>query len=405
MKNKIIYTVIVLFCLLLLFIINNNGQFSDKTVIKFSSWGSKSECDIIKSVIEKFEEKNPSIKVDFIHIPQNYFQKLQLLFASGLEPDVIFINNQNIQMYINAGLLEDLTSYFSEIESDFYKEALECFKKDDRLYAVPRDISNLVIYYNKEIFQRNKIKMPLNIKNIFELRKLAKKVTTKDNFGINYEDNPIFWLYYLASNGGGIISDDLSKIIVNNKKSIEAFNLYSDMINKDNSMPTKAQMGSMTSAQMFINGKLAMYLSGRWMTPKFRETINFDWDVIKFPAPNKIYIDASGWAVAKKSKHKKEAVQLISFLSNAESESEFAKEGLIVPANKKAVFQEKNLKPANYMIFKTMLNNAKPTPVNENYAVMTDLIKEKTENIFNGTKSVQEVFDKETIIKMENLLK
>ena len=137
-------------------------------------------------------------------------------------------------MYINAGLLEDLTTYFQEIESDFYKESLECFKKGDRLYAVPRDISNLVIYYNKEIFQRNKIKMPLKIKNIFELRELAKKVTTKDNFGINYEDNPLFWLYYLASNGGGIISDNLKDIIVNKPQSIEALNLYSDMINKDN---------------------------------------------------------------------------------------------------------------------------------------------------------------------------
>ena len=236
------------------------------------------------------------------------------------------------------------------------------------------------------------------------MRKLSKKVTSENNFGINFEDNPLFWLYYAASNGGGIISDEKKEIIVNSPKTVEALNLYADMINKDHTMPSKSDIGSMTTAQMFINGRLAMYLSGRWMTPKFREMINFDWDVVEFPAPNKVYIDASGWAVAKNSKHKKEAVELIKYLSCSEAESKFAKEGLIVPANKNSLFQEKNQKPYGYSIFITMLNNAKPTPVTENYAAINDIVKEKTENIFNGKYRTEEVFDEKTINRLQALL-
>ncbi len=405
MKKNIIFLVLCLICFCIFFCISNTKNNDIRTVIKFSSWGSKSETDIIKSFIGKFEEINPDIKIDFIHIPQNYFQKIQLLFASGLEPDVVFINNQNIQMYINAGLLEDLTQYFNNIEEEFYEEALNCFKKEGKIYALPRDISNLVIYYNKDIFKQKNVKMPSKIKNIFELRELAKKVSDTKNFGINFEENPIFWLYYLSSNGGGIISDDIKKIIIDKPESIEALNLYSDMINKDRTIPSKAQVGSMTSAQMFINGKLAMYLSGRWMSPKFRKTINFDWDITEFPAANKVYIDASGWAVAKKSKHKKEAVEFIKFLSSKEAETEFAKEGLIVPANKKSILQESNEKPRSYIVFKTMLKNSKPTPVNENYAAIINIVKEKTENIFNGTKNANDAFNDETIKQMEELLK
>ncbi|MDR1327138.1 MAG: hypothetical protein LBJ74_01885, partial [Heliobacteriaceae bacterium] len=56
------------------------GRISDeRTVIRFASWGSKSEVAIIKPILSEFEARNPDIKVDFMHIPQNYFQKIHLL--------------------------------------------------------------------------------------------------------------------------------------------------------------------------------------------------------------------------------------------------------------------------------------------------------------------------------------
>ena len=77
--------------------------------IEFASWGSKSEIDIIKPILSEFEKENPDIKVEFMHIPQNYFQKIHLLFASNKAPDVIFINNLYLPLYANAGVLEPIT--------------------------------------------------------------------------------------------------------------------------------------------------------------------------------------------------------------------------------------------------------------------------------------------------------
>lgn len=62
---------------------------STKTTVQFASWGSESEISILKPILKDFEKENPDIKVDFMHIPQNYFQKyicflpqilLQMLF-------------------------------------------------------------------------------------------------------------------------------------------------------------------------------------------------------------------------------------------------------------------------------------------------------------------------------------
>ena len=91
-----------------------------REVIQFASWGSKSEIAILKPILEEFEKENPDIKVDFMHIPQNYFQKIHLLFASNTAPDVIFINNLYLPLYANAGLLEPLAA-----DDNLYRKSLE----------------------------------------------------------------------------------------------------------------------------------------------------------------------------------------------------------------------------------------------------------------------------------------
>lgn len=408
MKKCVITVIIILFILFAGIFAHKNQSRNNITTIKFSSWGSQTEIQILKNLLKEYENRNSNIKIDFIHIPQNYFQKIQLLFASNLQPDVVFFNNQNIQMYINADLLEDLTPYINK--NLFYQESINCFAKNNKIYAIPRDISSLVIYYNKDIFKKAGIIPVKKFKTLEELKNTAIKLTDKNHYGINFEEDSIFWNYYLASNGGGILSDDKKELIINKEESIDALKLYSDLINKYNAAPSKSQIGSMTTAQMFINGELAMYLSGRWMTPKFRETINFDWDIAEFPASdkNKLYIDASGWAVSKKSKNKQEAIKLIQFLSSEESLTKLGETGLIIPANieasKNIINFDKNKKPKNSYLFLEMLNTTKPTPINENYTIINDILKEKFQSLFNGTKQPDEILDNNTINKLERLL-
>ncbi len=402
MKKLLVFIIVIFFIIFAL--PKKTGE--DKVVLRFSSWGSQSEVVILKKLIQEFEDSNKDIKIDFIHVPQNYFQKIHLLFASNLEPDVIFINNQYIQMYIAADLLEDLSLFVDKRQ--YYNTALNCFMSDSKLYAIPRDISNLVIYYNKEIFKRYNVK-PEQIKTLIDLRNAAVKLTNNKHFGINCDEETIYWAYFLASNGGGIISDNKKDLILTRKESIEALNLYADLINKDHAAPSKSQIGSLTTAQMFINQKLAMYISGRWMVPKFRDTIKFDWDIIEFPVQtgNKVYIDSSGWAVSKKSKHKKEAIRFIKFLSSEYSSEKFAQTGLIIPARinsaEKFLYDSTSIPESSY-IFINMLKKSKPFPVNENYAVINDILKEKLQELFTGKKRAEEVIDSKIKKKIESLL-
>ena len=355
------------------------GKKDTKTIIEFASWGSKSETDILKPLLSEFEKNNPDIKVDFMHIPQNYFQKIHLLFASNTAPDVIFINNLYLPVYANAGLLEELS-----VNGTFYPQALEALSWKGKLYAIPRDVSNLVIYYNKDLFDKKNIPYPKNDWTLDNFLETAKKLTDKNTFGISFEEDPLFYLPYLMSNGGGILPDEISK-----PESQNAITFYADLRKKYHVAPLKSESASATTAQMFLQQRIGMYLSGRWMVPKLREEAVFDWDIVQFPKGTNgsiVQLDASGWAVSKQSEHKNEAKKLIEFLSSKESSEKFAQSGLIVPAREDAANSEYFLdgkQPEHAKIFLDIIKTSKPTPVTVDYREITDKLKKDTEARFN----------------------
>lgn len=354
-----------------------------KTTVQFASWGSESEIAILKPILKNFEEENPDIKIDFMHIPQNYFQKIHLLFASNTAPDVIFMNNQYLPIYANAGVLEDLTNTFDF--SSFYPQTIKSLSWKGKVYAVPRDVSNLVIFYNKDIFDRYNVPYPNKNWTIQDFLSTAEKLTHRPSiFGISFEEEPLMFLPYLTSLGGGF---EPEKINTNNSK--RALKFYADLRNKYHVAPQKDESASATMAQMFLQGKLAMHLSGRWLVPKYREEAKFDWDIINFPTDNTgsyIPLDASGWTISKASKHKKEAIKLVKYLSSKTSSQEFTKSGLIVPARidvaNSTTFLDKE-KPHNAKIFLDVIKKSKPTPVTVNYRETLDNIKNDTEHLFN----------------------
>ncbi len=366
--------------LLLVLICGGCAQKDTRTVIEFASWGSKSEIDILKPILSDFEKENPEIKIDFMHIPQNYFQKIHLLFASNTAPDVIFINNLYLPIYANANLLEELTVN----QNDFYPQALEALSWNGKLYAIPRDVSNLVVFYNKDLFDKKNITYPASEWNFDDFLKAAQKLTDKNTFGVSFEEDPLFYLPYLMSNGGGILPSEIEK-----KGSQYGLNFYADLRKKYHVAPLKSESASATMAQMFLQQKLGMYISGRWMVPKLRNEADFDWDVTQFPKGTNgsiVQLDASGWAIAKSSKHKEEAQKLVNYLASSKNSEKFATSGLIVPARKDASWSKYFLdgqKPVHSKIFLDIIETSKPTPVTVDYREIMDKLKKSMETKFN----------------------
>ena len=369
--KKNLFNYLLVLCVFVLFL--TGCKKDNSVVLTFSSWGSASEMSILKPVLKEFERKNPDIKINFLHFPQNYFQKIHLLFASNTAPDVVFINNLSLPIY--ADFLDDLSGKINT--ENFYPKSLEVLSYNGKLLAVPRDVSNLVIYYNKDVFDKFGVPYPKSDWTFEDFTKMCEKFKENNTFCISYDENTMYLLPFLMSSGEGILSDDLKTEIFS--ESDYGLNFYKNLRYKYHYAPEKSESATSTMAQMFLNKKLAMHLSGRWIVPKYRESADFRWDVINFPNGKEgsiVPADASGWAVYKYSKHKNEAIMLIEYLSSKEVISKIARDGLIVPARNDVAESDVFLsgKPENSKTFVEIIENSKKTPVNPDYKKLTDKI-------------------------------
>ena len=350
----------------LTFILCGCTRAQEKNVVTFSTWGSITETKIIKELITEFEKENPDIKIKLIHIPQNYFQKIHLLFASNTPPDVLFINNLNIPIYEKH--LEDLSKIVEK--KDFYQQSIDGLTYNNKLLAIPRDISNLVLYINLD-----KMDLPNENWSIEELLSSAQKTKDSNTFGISFEKD-IYWaMPYLAYFGGDFINNNELAIESNNSKI--GLNFYIDLRDKYKVAPNDADIGSSTLAQMFLDKKLVMYLSGRWMYPIITQKADFNWAVINFPyGRGEQLCDVSGWAISKSSKNKENAIKFLKFLTSQKSSEYFTNTGLIVPA-RIDTSKKLNKTEHNEKVFLEVIKKSKNTPVCKNYKKLTDEVNLK----------------------------
>lgn len=353
----------------LIFLLSACGKKDERVNIQFASWGSKTEVEIIKSVISDFEKENPDIHVEFLHIPQNYFQKLHLLFASNTEPDVMFLNNLYLPIYANAGRLLPLTPSVENYD----KKVLDALSWHGEFFAVPRDISLLVVYYNKDLFKRAGVGAPQADWTFEDMLAKCRQIRSKTGmFGISFEEEPLFYLPYVMSEGGSFYELDV-------EPTRRALEFYADLRGKYHVAPRREESASATMAQMFLQEKVAMHLSGRWLTPKYLEEAKFKWDIAPFPRGQKgsiVPLDASGWAVAKSSKHTAEALRFVEYLASTPVIEKFAATGLIVPARNDVDFSGKE-------VYLKTLRTAQPTHVTIDYNKLLDSLKINLENLFN----------------------
>lgn len=404
------------------------GRQDGKVTIQLSTWGSAQEIAVLKELLAEFEQDHPSIRVNLLHIPENYYQKLHILLAGDLAPDVIFTNSISFPIYADHGIFMDLTPFLKPSQSvdctspkapsecksesvpglnaaDFYPASLTAFtwKSDDRktiLGALPRDISNLVIFYNKDLFAEAKVPEPKAGWTWEEFRETAQAMTLDRNndgdpdvFGFSfYGMPPLFWLPFVWSAGGDLFNPELSKIALDRPEAVEGLQFYADLRNKWHAAPKKVESGGATMSQLFMQQKLAMMVNGRWSVPVLREQAKFNWDVVPFPVgpggKSRVGIDASGYAISAKTPHPKESFALVSFLLSKEAIGKVAESGLIVPARQDVaqsdLFIAPRQDPAHGKAFLDVIPDGVPTHTPPRWNELSEELNLGLEPVWDG---------------------
>lgn len=386
----------------------------DDHALTFSTWGSIDEIDTLKPLLAEFQRENPDVPLKLIHIPEEYPHKIRLLAAARHMPDVLFMENQTLPGFAKRGVLRDLGPYLAKDtslkRSDFYPQVLDAMTVDKTLYGIPRDLSNLVVYYNQRLFDQAHVPVPQDGWTYEDMVARAKTITQGDDqFGIGFAPYPLYWLPFLWSDGADVMTPDLKRCTLLDPPALSAMHRYLDLRWKYHVAPTEAQVGNTRMAQLFAQGKLAMLVTGRWVVPGFRKKLDFPWDVAPFPrgkAGSVVDADASGWCISKDCKEPDKAWRLIHFLASKKSIAAFTESGLIVPSRPDVAASSafKTGKPDHSQVFLDVIANSRPTLTPTSYDEIVYELIDGLGPAWNGEEPLEEAL-KPVVKRIDALLK
>ncbi len=265
----------------------SDGQ-SQVTISYFTFSAAPDHLTDLNQMIAAFKAANPGIDVKVETAPfDQYFTKLQTMIAGGTPPDVFELNYENFVSYASKGALLDLTSLATaepNFAERFYPRAYAAFSRDGKQYGLPQSFSNVVLFYNKDLFDAAGVAYPTPDWTWQDELAAAQQLTNQEQ-GIWGTYSPVqFWEFYktAAQNGCGVFDADGTTVTINQPGCVEALQWMTDLINTHHVAPTDAEMAGVSDGDLFKQGKIAMLTTGIWMFSQFKDA-PFTWDIALEP--------------------------------------------------------------------------------------------------------------------------
>lgn len=377
--------------------------------ISFMVFGDPAELAAYQKLVDSFSQAHPEIQVEVIQIPgqSDYRKRLAADLTAGDPADVLLINYRRFAAFANAGALEPLGAYLENSslikETDFYPEAINAFKWRGELTCIPQNISSLVVYYNKDLFDSAGIPYPAADWMWEDFLSAAQALTKDvdhdgviDQFGAGIEPSLIRLAPFIWQSNGVIVDDDSnpSTLTLDLPEDLMAAEFFVSLQTVHHVVPNADEEVSEDSESRFINGRLAMFFNSRRGVPAYRESAAFDWDVTALPqkdVPAGI-LHADAYCLPSASKNKPDAWMFIEYANSAEGQTIVAASGRTVPslisvANSPA-FLDPNSKPANSRVFLYTIPTIHALPIHPNWAEIEETASEEIMRAFYGEASV-----------------
>ncbi len=280
LKKLILVLVLVIFSTGIFTGCNSSRQANNDGVvtITLSGWSNLLEKQLLQQVVEKFEALNPTIKVRYDAIADEYMDVLKTRLIGDTAADVFYLDALEAPAMISPGVLQPLNNYLkADFDlQDFAPNLLKAFVRDGVIYGLPKDVSTLALFYNKKAFAAASLTQPPS--NWDELRSDAKKLTINNNqdgkieqYGLGISPELARQVFMIKAFGGELVDADNNAAFAS-PQNLKGLQLVVDQYVKDKSAAQPTDVGTTSGGEIFGQGRAAMVIEGPWIISYLKET-------------------------------------------------------------------------------------------------------------------------------------
>ncbi len=399
--------------------------------LRFAYWGSGAEKQALENAITAFEQANPEIHVERMHIPDDFATKLNAMIAANEAPDVTYSGPWKIQLG-RDGLIynyNEIAPMDPTIQADDVADF--CWWNWSKTESAGPFQASVTpsLMYNADLFNEKGIALPPTKADeawTYEQFVDVAQQLTIDRNGKNAKD-PEFdpenilqygaqvglfwacWYPFVLSNGGSWLSEDGTEFTLNKPEATEAIQMVADLITKYHVSPSPAQAATLPGSSAALQTRrVAMVINGSWTHADLAQTEDLNWGVGCLPVVKeyKSFFHGGSLIIFKSTKNLEASLKLHNWIINPANQLDLHR-GLWLPQLKSwytdpekiALWAEEGTpgRPVGFQdaVMRSTFEHAAPAPENNvnNFAEQEPIINAALDNVWNGEMTAQEAMD------------
>ncbi|MFB5662401.1 ABC transporter substrate-binding protein [Alteribacillus sp. HJP-4] len=357
-------------------------------------------------LIEKFEEENPNIKVNYQEMPadtgQQHDQYVTAFSSGSTEIDVFDADVIWPAEFGAAGYAMELDRF---IEADgidldeYFPSTVEAGQVGGKQYALPKFTDAGLLYYRSDIVDEP----PSTWDELIEMAgEYQGEEGTEYGYLMQanqYEGMVVNATEFIGAYGGQVI-DENGDVVINSEESIAGLEKMAEIVNAEFVPNDILSFQETETANSYIQGSSVFARNWPYMQAMTSDEEESDVvDNVEFTTlPEGDAGSAAGlggWMamISANTEHPEESWEFVKFMSSEESQKFTATEGGRAPT-REALYDDEEVKEASPIFanedFVETLQNAVPRPVSPIYPEISDIMQVEISKVLSGDISAEE---------------
>jgi len=167
------------------------------TTIEFLAWGDTTDGPAWEKLAPAYTAKYPGQVVNVTPVADpnnNFYTKLQTMFAGGTPPDLASFQGWEWQVYADKNLLSPIDELITrdKVTAPYpqgFVSVEQSTRRKGKTYLVPLQMGVMIMFYAKKIFDEAGVAYPKDDWTFEQFVELAKKLTNADKKKFGYQAN------------------------------------------------------------------------------------------------------------------------------------------------------------------------------------------------------------------------
>lgn len=297
----------------------------------FHRWPKDPEKSFFDNAVKEFEKQNPKIHIQTEAVlNDSYKEKIRVMLGTNNPSDIYFSwSDEFADKFVRGNKALDLTPYYKEDakwSSQLVQSQISPFTFNGKQYGVPWTMDGKTFFYNKNIFKKLNIQPPRTWEELISVSKVLKKHHyTPIAFG---SKAPWAISHYIGTLNQRLVDEKTREKDYNRATGefkdpgyTEALEKFKELVPYFNDHPNS--IDHEYARQLFTAGKAAIIYAETAEIKLVEPGIKFKLGFFDFPSipgekGSKDFLTGApeGFMISAKTKHPKEAMKFLEFLTS-----------------------------------------------------------------------------------------